>query len=40
MQVNSRDLVFAREGLNMASKRMGDRIIEPVKEGFTQGYTG
>jgi len=40
LEITSRDLVFAREGLNMASKRMGDRIIEPVKEGFTQGYTG
>ena len=38
--ITSRDLVFTREGLNMAAKGMGDRIIEPVKEGFTQAYLG
>ncbi len=40
LEITSRDLVFAREGLNMAAKRMGERIIEPVKEGFTQAYMG
>jgi len=36
--ITSRDLVFAREGLNMAASRMGNRIIWPVKDGFTQAY--
>ncbi len=40
LEITSRDLVFAREGLNMAAKRMGERIIEPVKEAFTQAYMG
>ena len=40
LEITSRDLVFAREGLNMAAKRMGDRIIEPVKQGFTRAYMG
>lgn len=36
--ITSRDLVFAREGLSMAARRMGDRIVGPVKDGFTQAY--
>ena len=40
LEITSRDLVFAREGLNMAAMRMGERIIEPVKEAFTQAYMG
>jgi len=36
--ITSRDLVFAREGLNMAAGRMGDRIVGPVREGFTKAY--
>jgi tRNA A-37 threonylcarbamoyl transferase component Bud32 len=40
LEITSRDLVFAREGLNMAAKRMGERIIEPVKKGFTAAYMG
>ena len=37
-EITSRDLAFAREGLNMAARRMGDRIIEPVKEAFVRAY--
>jgi len=40
LDITSRDLVFAREGLNMAAKRMGERIIGPVKEGFIEAYMG
>jgi len=40
LEITSRDLVFAREGLSMAAKRMGERIVEPVKEGFTKAYMG
>jgi len=36
--ITSRDLVFAREGLSMAARRMGDRIVGPVREGFTKSY--
>ena len=39
-EIMSRDLAFAREGLNMAARRMGDRIIEPVKEAFVHAYMG
>jgi len=39
-EITSRDLTFAQEGLNMAARRMGERIIEPVKEGFTRTYLG
>ena len=40
LEIISRDLGFAREGLNMAANRMGDRIIKPVKQGFTRAYMG
>ncbi|MDA0264669.1 MAG: hypothetical protein O3A93_08490 [Chloroflexi bacterium] len=38
-EIISRDLTFAQQGLNMAARRMGERIIAPVQEGFTQAYT-
>ena len=37
-QITSRDLEFAREGLNMAVQYLGESIIEPVKQGFIRGY--
>tara|TARA_B100001123_G_scaffold105312_2_gene122314 strand:- start:43 stop:984 length:942 start_codon:yes stop_codon:yes gene_type:complete len=39
-EITSRDLTFAQEGLGMAAKRMGDRIIDPVRDGFVQAYNG
>lgn len=38
-EITSRDLIFAQEGLNLAAQRMGERIIEPVKEGFIRAYS-
>ena len=39
-EITSRDLTFAQEGLNLAARRLGERIIEPVREGFIRGYSG
>ena len=39
-EITFRDLTFAQEGLNMAAQRMGERIIEPVKAGLIQAYSG
>jgi len=39
-EITSRDLEFIQQGLKMAGRRMGDRIIQPVHEGFMRGYRG
>ena len=39
-EITSRDLEFIQQGLKMAGRRMGDRIIQPVQEGFMRGYRG
>jgi tRNA A-37 threonylcarbamoyl transferase component Bud32 len=38
--ITSRDLAFAEQGLNMAARRMGELIIEPVRKGFKLAYSG
>ena len=40
LEITSRDLEFIHQGLKMAGRRMGDRIIQPVQEGFMRGYRG
>lgn len=37
-EIFARDLTFAQEGLSMAAKHLGERIVEPVKEGFKGAY--
>ena len=39
-EITSRDLQFAEQGLKMAVRHMGERIGEPVKNGFLTGYYG
>ncbi len=39
-EITSRDLVFAEQGLKMAARRMGERIVGPVREGLKRGYSG
>ena len=39
-EITSRDLLFAQQGLKMAARQMGDKIIDPVKDGFVRGYSG
>ena len=39
-EITSRDFLFAQQGLQMAARQMGDRIIDPVKNGFVRGYFG
>ena len=39
-EITSRDFLFAQQGLQMAARQMGDRIIDPVKNGFVRGYSG
>ncbi|MBC8280633.1 MAG: hypothetical protein H8E48_07610 [Chloroflexi bacterium] len=39
-EIISRDLQFAEQGLKMAVRHMGERIGEPVKDGFLKGYYG
>jgi tRNA A-37 threonylcarbamoyl transferase component Bud32 len=39
-EITSRDLSFAEQGLKVAAQRMGERIIEPVWQGFKRAYTG
>jgi tRNA A-37 threonylcarbamoyl transferase component Bud32 len=38
LEITSRDLLFAQQGLKMAARQMGERIVEPVKDGFLRGY--
>ena len=39
-EIMSRDLAFAQQGLKMAARQLGDRIIEPVEEGFKRAHPG
>ena len=39
-ETTSRDLVFAKQGLKMAARRMGERIVAPVWLGFKRAYSG
>jgi tRNA A-37 threonylcarbamoyl transferase component Bud32 len=39
-EITSRDLAFAEQGLKMAARRMGERIVEPVRLGFKRAYSG
>lgn len=39
-EITSRDLTFVQEGLMMAARRMGERIMGPVREGFVRAYSG
>lgn len=36
--IQARDLKFAQQGLSIASRRMGEHIIEPIRDGFLEGY--
>jgi hypothetical protein len=37
-EIMSRDVRFAEEGLAMAARRMGKRIVEPFRKGFDDAY--
>ena len=39
-EITSRDLQFAEQGIKMAMLTMGEKIGEPVKRGFLNGYYG
>ena len=39
-EITSRDWVFAQQGLNMAARHLGDRIIGPVQQGLERAYSG
>ena len=36
--IMARDVKFAQQGLSIAARRMGEGIIEPIREGFVEGY--
>ncbi len=36
--IMARDLKFAQQGLSIAARRMGEGIIEPIRDGFVEGY--
>ena len=36
--IMARDVKFAQQGLSIAARRMGEGIIEPIREGFLESY--
>ena len=36
--IMARDVKFAQQGLSIAARRMGEDIIEPIRDGFLEGY--
>ena len=38
MDIMSRDLKFAQQGLSIASRRLGEDIIPPIRDGFLEAY--
>ncbi len=36
--IMARDLKFAQQGLSIAARRMGEDIIDPIREGFLEAY--